>query len=228
MPEGRSHASPRKTTVPQIPVSEIRLAEMLQTTRAELVVARGQIAEAVSERVTAQTNSTSTLQALTAKETAYQQVLAQLGDAEQTRNEALDNKALAEKQRNRMKRDLDVVQNELTDAQKEYKGLGEKYASLELWREAVATKLGPDLVLTLVPQIDARVDAVDNEQGLVVLSAGEHQQVKTGYKFTVFRDDQLVGQVQVTKVFGDLAGASVLYTHNGARIRRGDKATTQP
>jgi len=77
------------------------------------------------------------------------------------------------------------------------------------------------------PPIDAVIQAVKNEDKLVVLSVGKDQKVQEGYQFTVYRGDKFVGKVQVIKVYDDLAGARVLYTQDGEAIQVGDQAATQ-
>ena len=81
-----------------------------------------------------------------------------------------------------------------------------------------------DLGVTAMPKIDALVVAV--RDGIVVLSVGRDDNVKAGYEFTVYEGDQFLGKVKVENVLGDMSGARVLFTENGATIRTGNKAST--
>lgn len=73
-------------------------------------------------------------------------------------------------------------------------------------------------------RIAARVDAIDKENELVVLSVGTDQKVEVGDEFTIHRGVEFVGKVKVVKVYPDLSGARVLFTKKWEQIRKADSA----
>ena len=77
------------------------------------------------------------------------------------------------------------------------------------------------------PPIDGQVVAVNQEQGIVVLSVGADDQVERGHEFTVFRGDRFVGKVRATKVTSDLSGARIMYLDGDVDIQVRDSVTTR-
>jgi predicted RND superfamily exporter protein len=131
----------------------------------------------------------------------------------------------ANAQRDSMRLDLSKVQEELHSSRKELMELTDRYETLEIQHTALLQG-GSSSGEGVAPPIDAIVNAVDNTEKLVVLSAGKDQKVAPGYEFTIYRGDQLIGKVKVTKVYPDLAGARILWTKDDAEVQRGDKAST--
>lgn len=207
--------------------SEVQLASQLEEKKKELSQEKTRANRAEDQRETAQREATQAMELQKEKERINKDLLARLEQANEKRDEALGQRQQAEEERNRIKRDLDAVQQELQVARVEYKELEEKFTTMETTLTALVAKYGEGITQFIAtPQIDAQVDAVDADNRLVVLSAGRDQKVQPGYEFQVYRDDQFIGKVRVTQVFTDLSGAKVEFTHNGAQIRRGDKATT--
>ena len=68
----------------------------------------------------------------------------------------------------------------------------------------------------------AIANAVDNEERLVVLSAGREQDVKQGDTFLLFRESQPVGLVRVP----ELSGARIVWSKAGSEVRKGDRASS--
>ena len=159
-------------------------------------------------------------------------VKTQLQAAHDARAEAVDLQKVATAERFRIKTVLDETQRELRDARVALQDTTDRYESLELAYGAIEKKLGKDGIEAILsglvaPPIDALVEEVDSNLRLVVLSVGKKDEVKEGYEFTVYREDQFVGKVRVHKVFENLAGARVLFTAAGGDIRQGDRATTR-
>jgi chromosome segregation ATPase len=155
----------------------------------------------------------------------------QLQDALEKANTALDEATkiadTANQQRDIMRLDLAGVQADLHAARTELTSLMDEYETVKMNLDAVAAVSGGNGAGTTPARpIDALINAVDNEEKLVVISAGKEQKVEPGYEFTVFRGDQFIGKVKVIKVFPDLAGARILWTKEGREIQRGDKAST--
>ena len=71
------------------------------------------------------------------------------------------------------------------------------------------------------------IQAVKNEDKLVMISAGKDQEVDVGFLFTVYRGDRVVGKVQVIKVYDDRAGVKIPFTsdNNQEQCRVGDRAS---
>jgi len=127
----------------------------------------------------------------------------------------------------RLRIDLDKLNGDYSKTLVELHELQEKADTMTTQIAAVSRRI-PDVALTVsAPPIDGVIQAVKNEDKLVVLSVGKDQKVQEGYQFTVYRGDKFVGKVQVIKVYDDLAGARVLYTQDGEAIQVGDQAATQ-
>jgi uncharacterized protein YoxC len=130
--------------------------------------------------------------------------------------------------RDTMRLDLAKSQEDLHVSRAEVQKLTNDYDTLEINYQALLKRLGPGDApdATPAPPIDAIVNAVSNQEKLVLISAGKDQKVQPGFVFTVFRGDSFIGKVKVIKVYPDLAGASILFTKDGEAIQRGDKAST--
>ena len=166
----------------------------------------------------------------TALEKASTQIK-QLQDALEKSGTALDEATkvadTANGQRDSMRLDLAKVQEDLHAARTELATLAGEYDTIKLNYDTVlATGGGSAVGTTPARPIDAMINAVDNDEKLVVISAGKEQRVEPGYEFTVYRGDQFIGKVKVIKVYPELAGARILWTREGREIQRGDKAST--
>ncbi len=75
-------------------------------------------------------------------------------------------------------------------------------------------------------RMEGVIDAVDDEDGLVVISIGRDRGVKVGQRFSVLRGGDLVGEVEVVKVYDDLAGARTIRIASGREVRVGDRVAT--
>jgi hypothetical protein len=206
--------------------SETQLAKDLTDKKASLQAKDAEIQEANSSRDTATTAKTQVLRNMEEKEKTVRELNDRLQQANEKSETASNERKLAVEERNRMKADLDKANTELAGMRVDFTGLEEKLASLELIVADCEKRFGGPIPHLPPPPIDAQVEDVDAAQGLVVLSAGRDQKVKTGYEFTVYRGAKFVGKVRVTRVFDDLSGAEIVFTAEGASIERGDRAST--
>jgi hypothetical protein len=75
--------------------------------------------------------------------------------------------------------------------------------------------------------IEAKVIASLPDQNLVMLSVGKEENVKVGYKFTVFRQNEYLGKVEIIEVHPNMSAGRVieeLKNSKGLKIERGDDA----
>ncbi len=75
--------------------------------------------------------------------------------------------------------------------------------------------------------IRGKVTAVDKKLGLVVINAGQRHDVRKGYSFIVFRDDDYVGKVVVDEVFPDVSAAHYSRPDMRSDVEVGDDVTTK-
>ncbi len=105
----------------------------------------------------------------------------------------------------------------------EMSGPGAGFSSRTSERVVVGPGGGPG-----IPEpIRAKVIAPRPDAKLVMLSVGSDDGVKKGYRFTVYRNDQYIGKVEVVKVFNDMCSAKVLKPWTKGRIREGDEVATR-
>jgi hypothetical protein len=207
--------------------SERELSARVKKAEEALAVEQARASRAESERTAHAHAAAEARQLATAMQEANTDLLGKLQAANDERERAISLQQRAIEDRNRMKRDLDASSQELHVARVEYKELVDRYETQELLLNAYIVDYG-HRAPGLAPTIDALVSAVDGAEDLVLLSVGSDQKVQEGYEFTIYRDASFIGKVKVTKVYPSLSGAEVVFTDNGARIRRGDRATTRP
>ncbi len=61
---------------------------------------------------------------------------------------------------------------------------------------------------------------------MVMISVGSDDQVRKGYRFTVYRGERYVGKVEVEKVFSDMCSARILSDWTKEKIKEGDDVST--
>lgn len=105
--------------------------------------------------------------------------------------------------------------------------------------DKIKEKLGRDISTIIVDgeldkspvkPIDAKVIASIPEQNLVMLSVGKAEEVKVGYKFTIFRQGEYIGKVEVIEIHPNMSAGRVLTELNngkGLKMERGDDAKTR-
>lgn len=143
-----------------------------------------------------------------------------------------ENAVRARNEKSEMENELNVVKQNYATLQRDKHQL-EQDLALQTGRiegllkrgVPVAQLLGEDA--SAQPSVDAQVLAVKPDAGLVMLSAGSQQSVKTGFQFTISRGDQYVAKVQVDRVYPDMCSAKVvpgmlkqeIQVHDEARSR---------
>ncbi|MHC4250482.1 MAG: hypothetical protein ACYS9X_15245 [Planctomycetota bacterium] len=85
-----------------------------------------------------------------------------------------------------------------------------------------------DMVVDLStgPEIQGKVLAVRPAAGLLMLSVGSDQKVKTGYRFLICRGERYIGKVEVGKVLSNMSSARILRDQTKEPIEVGDDAAT--
>ncbi|MBN1443448.1 MAG: hypothetical protein JXA90_12125 [Planctomycetes bacterium] len=161
------------------------------------------------------------------REQRIQELTGQLQAAVDKRDEAMAASAQAIAERNRMARDLEQANTELHLTKVALVDIETKNKTYQLELAAYKGHFGDIPPSTTRESIDALIEAVDESLQAVVLSVGEDQGVKEGDDFYVYRDDQYVGRVRVSKTYRDLSGAKIVLEADGAKIRSGDRATTK-
>ena len=81
---------------------------------------------------------------------------------------------------------------------------------------------------TALPQvaIHGKVLAVRPQVNLVMVSVGKDDQVRKGYRFTVYRDEEYIGKVEVENVFNDMCSARILPDWTKKSIKEGDDVSS--
>ena len=204
--------------------NERKLSSDLNKSLQDLQAKIDELTQTRSEKSTAMQQSAAALAAQAATESRATNLQEQLTAAHAAREAAINAQKNADKRMFAQKRELAQVQQELSVAKMEFEKLNSDYEALELLAQAYKKRY-PDGPGAAAPTIDARIEDVDEDLGLVVLSVGKNDDVQEGYEFTVYRDDQFVAKVQVTRVYDSLSGARILLPED-ASIRKGDRATT--
>ena len=78
--------------------------------------------------------------------------------------------------------------------------------------------------------IEGRVLAVDNEEGVVIISVGRKDRVRQDYRFLVYREGTYIAQITVFKVDPDKAAARINWDVSPKprqAVERGDRVTTR-
>ena len=117
---------------------------------------------------------------------------------------------------------------ELEDAKKKSE---DKVASLEFIieeLERIGIEVDALVGKSAIPIIEAKVLAVEQEVGVVMLSVGTNDKVKRGYSFTVYRGDKFIGKVIVDRLYQNMSAARIdTMNKAGIAIKEGDRAKTK-
>ncbi|RME74678.1 MAG: hypothetical protein D6785_15630 [Planctomycetota bacterium] len=140
-----------------------------------------------------------------------------------------NNEKLAQQQVNRLIQIKTDLESDLDELKKSYLEVRKAQEALQLKIDALREAGYPVdevLVADLAPPIKCEVVAVikNIEPNLVLLSAGENQKVKKGYKFTIYRGNEFIARVVVEKVLPKFAGARVEFKKGDIQV--GDGAAT--
>lgn len=166
-------------------------------------------------------------------ETKMQGISKELENEKQLKEDALTKLDKAQKDTEGMRTQLDSekrsrlvlttekarLSDELTRAKKDYDSIKTQLEQLKRVKDALEAKVSEMLVkqqaelekIVVTPKdIEGKVLVVNKEFGFVVVNIGEKDGVKVGTPLNVYRDDKLVGKVQVDKVYPAMSGASIL------------------
>jgi hypothetical protein len=129
---------------------------------------------------------------------------------------------------NRMKGDLELVNQELHGTKVALQDLDTKHQTQTIKLQAYIDRYGILDSLKPVKMIDALVEDVDHDLKAVVLNVGENDGVQEATDFHIYRHNEYVGKVRVSKLYPELCGAKILFeSSDGKKIQRGDEATTR-
>lgn len=93
---------------------------------------------------------------------------------------------------------------------------------------ALYAKTFGDLPGGLTPiDVAGRVQAVDNEMDIFVISVGDKDQVKVGHEFTVYRNNDYVSTIVVDQVFPNHASCHTKKGMKKSDVKSGDEVATR-
>lgn len=145
------------------------------------------------------------------------------------RDEAVKVRVQVQDDNQRIGKDLQDTKVILDDLEKRYVELAKTNQENE---NIIATYLAklkiriPEAIMG-APAIAGKVVGVSDKYNLVMLNVGEHDQVKEGYEFTVYRGKDYVAKVKVDKVYPDMCACYSLEEYQKDKIRQGDDAGTR-
>lgn len=175
---------------------------------------------------------TKVVSTITEKDTQISQYLSRIGQLQEDLQVATDNQELAEaqvarliQQRAALEKDLKESRTDLSRAQQRV--LDQQLVLDELQRVGVPI----DIIVgnfPPAPPMRALVAGIDTsvQPAIVLLTIGKDDGVRMGHTFTVYRGDQFVGKVVVSRVMADSAGARILFQAPGQTVQQGDQAAT--
>lgn len=150
-------------------------------------------------------------------------------EAENTAHESTDKMRAAQAEQQRLEQEVATLTQDMTTLKAQIEELEAQKGDLSMQIQA-AVQAGFDISkVRAVPQIDAVVESVNPEIGLVVLSVGADDGVFTGMKFSIYSNGRYKGDVVVDDVYPDNAAARIVKsgTMTGSDIAVNDKATTR-
>jgi hypothetical protein len=109
------------------------------------------------------------------------------------------------------------------DCEQEYDGPGDASESATHRREG-AVRIG---YITAEPRIDGVVLGVSDRTDLVLISVGEKDRARVGYRFTVYRGSEYVSALVVQRVEDDWAACNELVDFRCDTIQQGDNVSTK-
>lgn len=145
------------------------------------------------------------------------------------RDEAVKIRVQVQDDNQRIGKDLSDTKVILDDLEKRYIELAKTNQENE---NIIATylsklKIRIEDAIMKTPAISGKVVGVSDKYNLVMLNVGEHDQVKEGYEFTVYRGKDYVAKVKVDKVYPDMCACYSLDEYQKDKIRQGDDAGTR-
>jgi chromosome segregation ATPase len=147
----------------------------------------------------------------------------------QLRNQALD----AQQKQKEAEDELTRVQGELDQANARIQAMEAQLTQIQGEKENLSNLLNvaksqgfSTSENVAMPEIDAYVSDVNNEEGFVILNVGSEDKVERGFTFQVYRGDRYLGEVVVDDLFPKSCAALIRSTVNGAQIQKNDRAST--
>jgi hypothetical protein len=209
-------------------VASVQHAEIVSL-RSDNKTLNGQLSRASTELATTKTELSKNIDALKQRSTQLSEMVAQVDSltrqfdaAKKAADEAQAKMRLANSTANEKFLELTQLQEELRAALEEKQELAEEAEQLKIRVEMLAAGITGG---EPVPDLKARVMGV--REGNVVLSVGQDDKVVPGMKFSISRGNTYLGDVQVSTVYKDMAGAKIIYLVDGAAIQEGDNAQTK-
>jgi septal ring factor EnvC (AmiA/AmiB activator) len=169
--------------------------------------------------------------------TSYQSLItdkeaiqSQLAKEQDLRSDAEKRLALAEDELVKFRRENDKLASEVDGLNTTIASLENKIGNLDgivaYYRERYPSDV-PSEEKAVPPPIRAKVEGVDEELGIVMLSVGAEHNVQIGYTFHVYREGSYIGEVQVDRVYPVKSAARIKRDMTPGRIQMGDGATTR-
>src|SRR5690606_18159444 len=205
--------------------SEAQLTQEKSNLQRDIETFKGQLTEAQSAARQAVVSLEQNSKSLEATQKRAEELERLNGEASKVRDDVLDRVDRETRRASALKRDLDRLNEELSQIKKEHTRLVDEFDAVALQLAVYEKNFGP--VGAGAAPLDALVDRVDRDLKAVVLTVGPNQGVEMGDEFTVYRGASYVGQVRVVKLYGDLSGAVIIYEADGQQVRKGDRATTK-
>jgi hypothetical protein len=149
------------------------------------------------------------------------------------KDEAIRNMELAQSQVARLLAQKVALEKDLGEIRIEYADAKQKALDLQMVIEEAERQGLPvrQVVVGSPPMkpINGLVAGIDESTSpaTVLLTVGRDQGVERGYRFTIYRGDEFIGKVVVSKLMADSSGCRVLFMNPGKSIRSGDSAATR-
>lgn len=163
-------------------------------------------------------------EAVTSLRTKTDELNATTEAAKTERNEAVEKMVEAQTELTATKAKLEETEVAFAEAKKQLElkeGIIAQLRENGIPVEEIAVSGGP------TTPIRGQILAVRADANLVMLSVGSQNEVKQGYRFTVYRDSEYLGKVEVEKIFPDMCSARILTDFTEKQIKEGDSASTR-
>lgn len=198
-----------KATADQVRNDNNQLRTAIDSINASLKSVQGELADAQAHQKSLMESNESLK-----KETA---------DAKKAQMDAEDDRA-------RIEGDLKRATDDVAEKERQLKTVTDARDQADAKLTAL-TKLGvqvDQLIGNNVPLIEGKVSDVAKDGSFVVLSVGDHESVKIGYAFDVYRGNDYIGRVVVDNVLPDSSTARVtMRNQKGLDFKAMDSATTR-
>lgn len=147
-------------------------------------------------------------------------------ELEQTINQKRDQIAALDKEIAELTSENNMLDAEIAEVKTQRTQLDRAKKALEDEIEEIVARTGITRPGIQVPDIDAIVVQVSDDNRMVVINKGTRDGVAPGHKFTVWNDEGVLGFFFVNTV-QENAAAGPLTTYEGAEVNKGAMATTK-